>query len=160
MTAAGGTSYGKGYDQARDDFQRDRNAFNARIVAEFRANGGEVPSAFPGVPLLVLHTVGAKSGIPRVNPVVYLPVDDRYVVFASVGGEPRNPSWYYNIVANREITIEVGTETIPVTARIVEDEAERARYWAAMNAARPTLDEYQAKTTRQIPVVVLESRTS
>jgi deazaflavin-dependent oxidoreductase (nitroreductase family) len=154
------TSYGEGYDQAQREFRENRDAFNTRIADEFRANAGQVPSAFPGVPLLLLHTTGAKSGLPRVNPVVYLPIDDRYVIFASVGGDPKHPSWYHNLVADPAVSVEVGTATVPVTARVVEDERERARLWEAMNAMRPTLDEYQAKTTRQIPVVVLEPRTS
>jgi deazaflavin-dependent oxidoreductase (nitroreductase family) len=151
-------SYGAGYEQATRDFRADRNAFNDRIVAEFRANEGNVPSAFRGVPILLLHTTGAKSGLARINPLVFLPIDRGYVVFGTFGGAPDHPSWYHNLLADPAVVVEVGMETIAVTARLIDDESERARYWTAMSEMRPMLDQSQAKTTRRIPVMVLEPR--
>jgi deazaflavin-dependent oxidoreductase (nitroreductase family) len=130
------------------------NDFNQRIIEEFRANGGVVGGPFQGAPMLLLHHVGAKSGRRRVNPLVYLPDGDRFVVIASKGGAPTNPDWYYNLLANPETTIEVGTETIPVRAEVLDGE-ERDRLYATQAAERPAFAEYQAKTTRRIPVIAL-----
>ncbi|HZQ78017.1 MAG TPA: nitroreductase family deazaflavin-dependent oxidoreductase [Acidimicrobiia bacterium] len=131
------------------------NNWNAQIIEEFRANGGRVGGRFEGRPMLLLHTVGAKSGEPRVNPMVYQPDGDKLVVFASFAGGPKNPAWYHNLVAGGPASVEVGTETFPVTARVTEG-AERDRYWSKQKQDIPTFAEYEAKTTREIPVVVLE----
>src|SRR5262245_32549195 len=131
--------------------------FNQRIIAEFRANGGKVGGPFEGAPMLLLATTGAKSGAQRINPLVFLPDGDRFVIIASKGGAPSNPDWYHNLVAHPDTTIEVGTETIPVTAVVVTGE-ERDRLYAQQAALRPAFAEYQTKTTRRIPVIALQRR--
>jgi deazaflavin-dependent oxidoreductase (nitroreductase family) len=134
----------------------DRDEWNRRVIEEFRANGGKVGGAFAGMPLLLLHHVGAKSGLERVNPVAYQQVGDSLAVFASKGGSPTNPDWYHNLVAHPDVTIEVGTETRRATARIATGE-ERERIWNAQKAAYPNFAEYeQTAAGRQIPVVVLD----
>lgn len=134
-----------------------QNDFNQRIIAEFRANQGKVGGPFAGAPMLLLTTTGAKSGNRRTTPLVYLPNVDRFIIFASKGGAPTNPSWYYNLVAHPEVTVEVGTETIPVTA-VVLTGTERDRLYAEQARLRPAFAEYEAKTTRRIPVVALQRR--
>lgn len=130
--------------------------FNQKIVHEFRANQGEVGGPFEGATLLLLHHTGARSGVERVNPVAYQRLDPRTVaVFASKGGAPTNPDWYWNLVANPETVIEIGEETVPVRARVL-GEAERAPIWEKQKAAFPGFAEYEQKTERVIPVVVLE----
>src|SRR5436190_11887574 len=126
------------------------NDFNQRIIDEFHANGGKVGGPFEGAPMVLLTTTGAKSGKQRINPLVYLPDGDRFVIIASKGGAPTNPDWYYNLVAHPETTIEVGTETIPVRAEVLSGE-ERDRLYAKQAADRPAFAEYQAKTKRRIP---------
>jgi deazaflavin-dependent oxidoreductase (nitroreductase family) len=133
------------------------NNFNDRIIEEFRTNKGVVGGPFAGAPMLLLTTTGAKSGMRRTNPLVYLPDGDRFIIFASKGGAPNNPGWYHNLVAHPETTIEVGTETIPVTATIITGE-ERDRLYATQAALRPAFADYQAKTARRIPVVALQRR--
>jgi deazaflavin-dependent oxidoreductase (nitroreductase family) len=128
--------------------------FNARIIEEFRANQGRVGGMFEGTTLLLLHHVGAKSGQDRINPLAYSRDGDRYVVFASKGGAPTNPGWYHNLKANPDVTIEVGTDTIPVTAEEAVGE-ERDRLFAAQAERSPQFAEYQTKTDRVIPVIVL-----
>jgi deazaflavin-dependent oxidoreductase (nitroreductase family) len=132
----------------------DTKDFNATIIEEFRANGGKVGGSFDGASLLLLHTTGAKSGKERVNPVMYQPVADRFAVFASKAGAPTNPAWYHNLLANPDTTIEVGTDTIAVTAREATGD-ERDRIWSKQKAEVAGFAEYEAKTDRQIPVVVL-----
>jgi len=132
--------------------------FNARIIDEFRANGGRVGGMFEGTPLLLLHHVGAKSGEPRVNPVAYDRDGERYVIFASKGGAPTNPGWYHNLLARPETTIEVGSETISVLASEATGE-ERDHLFRAQVARSPQFADYQAKTPRVIPVIVLTSRS-
>ena len=131
------------------------NDYNQRVIEEFRANGGEVPSFGGSSPLLLLHHRGAKSGIERVNPVAYLEDGGRYVIFASKGGAPTNPDWYHNLLAHPKVSVEVGTETRDVVARVAEGE-ERERIWTAHKEAAPGFAEYEKKTTRQIPVVILD----
>jgi deazaflavin-dependent oxidoreductase (nitroreductase family) len=133
--------------------------WNSKIIAEFRANGGRVGGQFEGAPLLLLHTTGAKSGLERVNPVMYQALGQGYAVFASKGGAPVNPDWFYNLLANpqvqAEIGTETGTETVELTARVADGQT-RERIWAAQKSAYPGFAEYERKTTRQIPVVILE----
>jgi deazaflavin-dependent oxidoreductase (nitroreductase family) len=134
----------------------DVNDWNARIIEEFRANDGRVGGPFEGAPMLLLHTTGARSGAERVNPMVYQPLDaGAMAVFASKAGAPTNPDWFHNLVAHPEVTVEVGTETRSYRARVTEGE-ERERIWSRQKAASPGFAEYEAKTTRQIPVVVLD----
>ncbi len=131
------------------------NDWNRKIIDEFRANGGKVGGQFEGAPLLLLHSTGAKSGVERVNPMMYQAVGDDLVVFASFAGAPTNPAWYHNLVAHPRATVEVGTESVAVEARTATGE-ERERIWSAQKAAYPGFAEYETKTTRQIPVVILE----
>jgi deazaflavin-dependent oxidoreductase (nitroreductase family) len=130
------------------------NDWNTRVIDEFRANGGQV-AAFPNGYLLLLHHTGARSGQERVSPLAYLTVDGGYAIFASKAGAPENPAWYHNLQANPKATIEIGTETIPVIARVASPE-EREPIWARQKEASPGFADYEKKTTRQIPVVILE----
>jgi deazaflavin-dependent oxidoreductase (nitroreductase family) len=131
------------------------NDFNQQVIAEFRANGGKVGGPFAGSPLLLLTTTGAKSGQLRTTPLVHTMDGDRIVIIASKGGAPTNPDWYRNLVANPTATVEMGTEKFQVRARVAEGE-ERQRLYDHQAALMPNFAEYQTKTTRQIPVVVLE----
>ena len=136
----------------------DLNAWNAGIINEFRANGGRVGGQFAGAPLLLLHTTGARSGIVRVNPLVYGQDGERIVVIASKAGAPTNPDWYYNILANPTVTVEVGTEQFQARATAV-GEPERTHLFEQVATAMPGFAEYQRNTSRTIPVVVLERIT-
>ena len=130
--------------------------FNERVTREFRANGGKVGPPFEGANVLLLHHTGAKSGTPRLNPLVYLPVGNSYAIFASKGGAPGHPDWYYNLVAHPDVVIEVGTETIPVKARVT-DTVEREPIWEKQKQVSPGFAEYETTAApRQIPVVVLD----
>jgi deazaflavin-dependent oxidoreductase (nitroreductase family) len=131
-----------------------QNERNLAIINEFRANGGKVGGPFAGRTLLLLHTVGAKSGQNRVNPVAYIKDGDRLVIIASKGGAPTNPDWYYNLLAHPEVTVEVGTEQFRVRATVAA-EPERSRLYAQMVAIMPGFAEYQQRTTRVIPVILL-----
>ena len=132
------------------------NDFNTQIVDEFRANGGKVGGMFEGKNVLLLTTIGAKSGQERLSPLVYTRDGDRYVVAASMGGAPKNPAWFHNLVANPKVTLEVGTEKFEATATVVEDRAERDRLYAGMVAHAEGFADYEKKTTRVIPIVVFE----
>jgi deazaflavin-dependent oxidoreductase (nitroreductase family) len=133
--------------------------WNGKIIVEFRANQGKVGGNFEGAPILLLHTTGAKSGQERVNPMMYLADGDRLVVFASKGGAPTNPDWYYNLLANPTVTVEVGTETRELLARVAEG-GERERLWTRQKSDYPGFAEYEQKTSREIPVIVLEPTSS
>ncbi len=132
--------------------------FNQLIIDEFRANEGRVGGQFEGAPLLLLHSTGAKSGAPRVNPLVYQAVGDSYAVFASVGGADHHPDWFHNVVAHPRIRIEVGAKELEVSARVASDD-ERAPIWARQKQLMPGFAEYEAGTPRRIPVVLLEPTT-
>lgn len=129
--------------------------FNQSIIEEFRANGGKVGGPFEGGTLLLLTSTGAKSGQPRVSPLAYAADGERYVIIASKAGAPTNPDWYHNLLAHPDATIEVGREQFQVRATVAE-EPERSRLYAKMVEKMPGFADYQRKTTRQIPVVVLE----
>jgi deazaflavin-dependent oxidoreductase (nitroreductase family) len=131
--------------------------WNRAVIEEFRANGGKVGGGFEGAPMLLLHTTGAKTGAARVNPMVYRRDGDSYVVFASKAGAPTNPDWYHNLVAHPDVEAEIGTETVPLRARVAEG-AERKRLWEAQKRDMPGFGQYESKTSRQIPVVILEPR--
>ncbi len=128
--------------------------WNARVINEFRANGGKVGGQFEGANMILVHNFGAKSGTERVSPMVYFPDGDRFLIIASAAGSPKNPDWYHNLKARPEVTVEVGTETIPV---VVEElpPAERDEKWAQITAVAPGFAEYQTKTSRTIPVLAL-----
>ena len=131
--------------------------FNASIIDEFRANEGKVGGPFEGSPMLLLHTTGRRSGTERVTPLVYWPEGDRMVIFASKGGAPTHPDWYRNLMAQGDTTVEVGTETVPVRVRETEGD-ERQDLFDRITAVIPGLADYQAKTTRVIPILMLERR--
>ncbi|HEY4388843.1 MAG TPA: nitroreductase family deazaflavin-dependent oxidoreductase [Ktedonobacteraceae bacterium] len=122
---------------------------------EFRANGGKVGEPFEGGLLLLLTTTGARSGQPHTIPLVYLPDGDRLIILASAAGVPRHPAWYHNLVAHPKATVEVGTETFEVTATITTGE-EREQLWAKTIKQYPGFADYQTKTTRQLPVILLQ----
>jgi deazaflavin-dependent oxidoreductase (nitroreductase family) len=131
------------------------NNYNQSLIEEFRATNGKVTGDFAGRPLLLLTTTGAKSGQPRVSPLVYTTDGDRIIIIASKGGAPTNPDWFRNVVANPTVTVELPGETFQARATVVEG-AERQRLYDAQAALMPAFAEYQQKTTRQIPVVILE----
>ena len=134
---------------------RGPNDYNQAIIAEFRANGGEVGGRVAGRPLLLLTTVGAKSGKERISPLAYTTDGERLVIMASKAGAPTNPDWYYNLLANPLVTVERGAERFQARAMVTAD-AERARLFEQMTAQMPGFAAYQEKTSRQIPVIVLE----
>ena len=133
----------------------DMSDFNARIISEFRANDGKVGGPFEGATVLLLTTTGARTGLVRVNPLVCRTEGDAVYVFASKAGAPTNPDWFHNLVANPDVTVEVGTATYPAKA-VVVDRSERDRVYGAQAAEFPTFAEYQAGTDRTIPVVRLD----
>jgi deazaflavin-dependent oxidoreductase (nitroreductase family) len=128
--------------------------WNTSIIEEFRANEGRVAS-FAKQPLLLLHHRGARSGTERVNPLAYQELPNGWAVFASKGGAPTNPDWYHNLIANPRASVEVGATTYDAIARVAEG-GERDRIWEAQKRFNPGFAEYEEKTDRQIPVVILE----
>jgi deazaflavin-dependent oxidoreductase (nitroreductase family) len=134
-----------------------RSDYNANIIDEFRANEGRVGGTFRGTQLLLLHHTGAKSGQSRVNPLAYLRDGDRYVVFASKGGAPTNPAWYHNLKAHPQARIEVGTDAFDVDATEASGE-ERDRLFRTQVERVPQFGEYERRTGRTIPVMVLSPR--
>ena len=133
------------------------NDFNAQVIEEFRANGGKAGGMFEGMPLVLVHNVGAKSGKEYVTPLVYLPDGDNVVIFASQGGAPENPGWYHNLKARPDVSIEVGEQKLDVLATEVTGD-ERDRLYSAQEAAQPQFAEYATKTDRKIPVFVLSPK--
>jgi deazaflavin-dependent oxidoreductase (nitroreductase family) len=130
--------------------------WNAGIIEEFRANQGKVGGMFEGRPLLLLHHKGARTGTVRINPLAYQVLEDgSLAVFASKGGAPTNPDWFHNVRTNPDVTVEVGTETYRARARIPDNE-ERDRIWNHQKETSPGFAQYEQKTTRQIPVIILE----
>jgi deazaflavin-dependent oxidoreductase (nitroreductase family) len=152
------------------DFIHD---FNRSLIAEFRATDGKMdsPSAQKLMammtgrnpdeqitshpPLLLLTTIGARSGQPRIAPLAYTTDGDHFIVIASKGGAPSNPDWYYNLVVNHTVTVEVGSEKFQAQATVPEGQ-ERERLYTQMAEQLPQFNDYQKKTSRQIPVVVLK----
>ncbi len=133
----------------------DMRSFNEQIIDEFRANGGVVGGPFEGAKMVLLTTTGAKSGQQRTLPLVYFPDGERVLIVASKGGAPTNPDWYHNLVANPEVTAEVGTEKFQARA-IVVAEPERTQLFERVATTNPGFGEYQKKTSRVIPIVALE----
>jgi deazaflavin-dependent oxidoreductase (nitroreductase family) len=131
-----------------------RGDWNTNVIEEFRANGGRV-AAFANQPLLLLHHRGAKTGIERVNPLAYLELPNGYAIFGSKGGAPTDPDWVRNVVVNPDVTVEVGTETVAARAHRAEGD-ERTRIWEEQKRRNPNFAEYEQKTSREIPVIVLE----
>jgi deazaflavin-dependent oxidoreductase (nitroreductase family) len=131
------------------------NDFNTKIIEEFRANEGRVGGPWAGTTLMLIHHIGAKSGIERVTPLACSPRgDSRFAIVASNGGSPTHPDWYHNLKANPRINVEVGSQTFTVLAEELDDTA-RAELWPKLVAEAPQVGEFQARITRQIPVFML-----
>jgi deazaflavin-dependent oxidoreductase (nitroreductase family) len=135
----------------------DRQNFNSNLIHEFRANNGATTGPFANAPLLLLTTTGAKSGREQTTPVVYTRDGDDLVVIASKGGAPSHPAWYHNLVAHPDVVVELPGETIKAHARVATGD-ERDRLFKAQADIMPAFNDYQQKTDRVIPVVVLELR--
>jgi deazaflavin-dependent oxidoreductase (nitroreductase family) len=135
----------------------DVPSWNQRIIEEFRTNEGQVGGRFQGAPLLLLHTRGAKTDQERVNPMMYLDLDEHRYVFASKAGADTNPDWYHNLVAHPDVEVEVGNKTYPATA-IPLDSEDRERVYSEQSRRYPGFAEYREKTARVIPVVELVSK--
>ena len=131
--------------------------WNTSIIEEFRANGGNVGGPFAGATLLLLHTTGAKTGQGRVSPLMYQQLEAVYAVFASKAGAPSNPDWYYNILANSDVTIEIGDGSVACRASVASPEL-RAPIWERQKAAHAGFADYEARTEREIPVIILQPR--
>ncbi|MFE9576955.1 nitroreductase family deazaflavin-dependent oxidoreductase [Nocardia sp. NPDC006044] len=129
-------------------------SFNEQVIDEFRANAGKVGGMFEGAAMVLITTTGAKSGRRITNPLVYLPDGDRIVLIASNGGADKHPSWYHNLRANPDLTVEIGTERYEAKAEVVTG-AERDALYARMVEIMPGFGEYQEKTSRVIPVFVV-----
>ena len=129
--------------------------FNTKMIEEFRANEGRAGGSWAGTTLILIHHIGARSGTERVTPLgCSRQGDGRFAIVASNGGSPAHPDWYYNLKANPRIKVEVGTQTLTVLAEEL-DGAARAGLWAKLVAEYPSVGEYQARATRQIPVFML-----
>ncbi len=133
----------------------DMREYNRALIEEFRANGGKFSGRLANSSILLLTTIGAKSGQPRTMPLGYGKDGDRLVVAAANAGAPAHPDWYFNLVANPEVTIEVGSERFQARARTAEG-AEREQLLARQAEIVPWLPAQQAKTVREIPIVVFE----
>ena len=132
----------------------DQNTYNRQLIEEFRADRDKGGGAMKGRPLLLLTTTGAKSGQLRTKPMMFIPDGDRLLVIASNAGAPTHPDWYRNLVAHPEVTVEVGNETFKAIATVTEG-LERQRLWSRVVELYPFFADHQAKTSRQIPVIVL-----
>lgn len=132
--------------------------FNANVIEEFRANGGKAGGIFDGKPLLLLHNLGARSGERYVTPLVYLDDDRRYLIFASKGGAPNHPGWYHNLLAEPNVSIEIGDDKIDVLAEEITGD-ERDRLYAIQVEQEPQFGEYARKTERTIPVIALTPKS-
>ncbi|MDH4307273.1 MAG: nitroreductase family deazaflavin-dependent oxidoreductase [Acidimicrobiia bacterium] len=142
------------------DERQQMDDVNAHVIEDFRTNNGSVEVAmggfFAGKPVLILHTTGAKTGKERLNPLVYATHDRNYVVAASKGGSPHHPHWFLNVKANPDVTVEVGDEQFRAKATIVEDGPYRDELYAKLATIMVQFAEYETKTDRRIPVIVLE----
>ena len=127
---------------------------NARVISEFRANNGLVGGNFKGSNLLLLHTIGARSGVSRVNPLAYLKVAESWIIIASFAGSQSYPPWFHNLKAHQNVDVEVGKEMFKARATIME-EPERSDLYAKVEGVMPVFTQYQAKTNRVIPVISL-----
>jgi deazaflavin-dependent oxidoreductase (nitroreductase family) len=137
----------------------DTTNFNQTVIDEFRANGGKVGGGFDGMPMVIIHTKGAKSGQPRENPLAALVEDDGTLyIFASKGGAPTNPDWYYNIVANPEIEVEFGSDRFTAEATVLTGE-KRTEIYDRQKTLIPGFADYEAGTARVIPVVALNRKS-
>ncbi|MEW5812648.1 MAG: nitroreductase family deazaflavin-dependent oxidoreductase [Actinomycetota bacterium] len=132
----------------------DFATMNRDVIREFRANRGNVGGVFANQPLLILHHVGAKTGIERLSPLATLVDDGRIFIFASKGGSDTHPDWYRNLLANPQVTVELGTEVFPATATAITGE-ERDEIYAEQSSLHPQFEGYQRNSARRIPVVEL-----
>jgi deazaflavin-dependent oxidoreductase (nitroreductase family) len=130
----------------------------AEHIRRYQESGGEVGYLWNGVPTLLLTTTGRKSGEPRTSALIYGQDGDAYLIIASMGGAPKHPQWYLNLTARPEATVQVRAEHVPVVARTVASPDERKHLWEIMAGIWPNYDVYQARTVREIPVVVLSPR--
>ncbi|GAB4440305.1 MAG: hypothetical protein OHK0015_36140 [Chloroflexi bacterium OHK40] len=137
----------------------DQRAYNAKVVAEFRATRDQPDGPFPGRPLLLLTTTGVKTGLARTTPLMYATVAGHLLLIGSNMGAGVQPDWCGNLIANPQVTIEVGKETYAANARVTTG-PERARLWEALIAHFPFFSEHRAKTTREIPLIVIERQGS
>jgi deazaflavin-dependent oxidoreductase (nitroreductase family) len=137
--------------------ESNASPFNRQVIAEFRVNGGVVGGPLAGLPLLLLTTTGARSGVARTTPAVYLADGDRLVVFASNGGSPTAPWWFHNISRDPEVVVEVGAERYAARAELV-DEREHDELWTRQTAVDPNFAHFRGRTSRTIPVVALHRR--
>jgi deazaflavin-dependent oxidoreductase (nitroreductase family) len=135
----------------------DFSLFGDEHVRQYEATSGKVGHDWNGTPVLILHTVGRKSGQTRKRPLIYGRDGNDYLVVASKGGAPSHPDWYQNLVANPDVKIQVWGDLIPVTARTASPE-EKKRLWPTMTAKWPDYDKYQSSTERDIPIVILSPR--
>ncbi|WNG84390.1 nitroreductase family deazaflavin-dependent oxidoreductase [Mycobacterium sp. ITM-2016-00316] len=148
--------------ESQDDLDKSKlvadtaalDAFNRGVVEEFRANAGKVGGPFEGATLVLLHTVGAKSGRPRLSPLAYLEIDGKVLIVGSYAGAPTHPAWVHNLRAEPKAHIEIGTDAYNVTARELPDDERDATY-PKIVAVAPVFAEYQAKTSRAIPLFEL-----
>lgn len=131
------------------------NIMNSIVMSLYRASGGRIANKMQKGPIVLLTTVGAKSGKPRTNPVLYTMDGPNLVTVASAGGSPKNPDWFVNLMHNPEATVTIRKEKRKVHGRKASPE-ERARLWPQMTAAYSTYDDYQKRTKREIPIVILE----
>ena len=131
---------------------------NEQIIDEFRSSGGHPGGFFESTPVLLLHNTGARSGATRINPLVYAEHDGAYIVTASKGGADSHPDWYYNVRANPDVTVEVGSESFEASATVHDSGQERAALYQLLEAVFPTFTEYKTKTDRVIPVIVLQRK--
>ena len=132
----------------------DIQQLNKKIIAEFRANNGVVGGQFENMPILLLETVGAKSGARRVRPLAYFSHEDRHLIVGSFGGSPKNPPWYYNVMVNPEVVVEVGSEKYTAHAEVL-DEPERTEMYSKLESQIPMFKQYRENIERTIPVVAL-----
>ena len=132
----------------------DMNEFNKSVIDEFRANEGKMTGHFADAPLLLLTTTGAKSGLTRVNPLAYVTDGDRHIIIASFAGAPTSPPWYFNLLADPKVGVEVAGDQFTAKAEVV-NEPKRTELYARMVETMSVFAEYQEKTTRVIPVIAL-----
>jgi deazaflavin-dependent oxidoreductase (nitroreductase family) len=136
----------------------DLTLLGAEHIQRYQETGGEVGYLWNGVPTLLLCTTGRKTGLPRTQALIFGKDGDDYLVVASMGGAPRHPQWYLNLAATPAAEVQVRASRLPVTARTAESPGERTRLWTVMAGIWPNYDTYQARTEREIPVVVLSPR--
>lgn len=127
-------------------------------IHRYQQTGGDVGYLWNGVPTLLLYSTGRKSGTRRTHALIFGQDGEDYLVVASMGGAPQHPQWYLNLAATPEAEIQVRASRLLVTARTAESPGERARLWQVMAGIWPNYDAYQARTEREIPVVVLSPR--